>query len=640
MNLLTRLKATTLLSCILLAISFNQTYYSFQLWESAQATDTSKQIEYYSSRPDIFKVAAKSHPELHWTALRDAHISFVIELFHLYPNTDLYFLARDAELLYDTARLMAQDQPALLKRIHLLNVSRKNVDDPLLREYLAQKGLSEESLAAGRNAVLVDTGFIGTIPSKIRLLYSDKASQNLLAHMIVSERAFIPSSRTFLIHINSEAHQVRPYKLKMSVAQYEGLPRFTDRSHAFQTNHQKIEAVSYVPNEATEDGAVSKQKSLQYQEDLKFYLASSTTLERIRSEKQTWRALIKIIDLKGNDRTSLVASLKSFLQNPRSSSLKLSMVLDVIDQMRQSPYGHKRFEFLLHDLQIGVHETAYVTKLELIHDHPEFKTMLMNPEAEIELLWQNQDFKTLMRIATEFDDGELINIFARKSALFPMNPKMEAFILSLLEINNVTFALNVLYQNEASLATPAWSRIIKRAATHKVSRVKQSLAYKLFRNEYAAKFKHIALKIMDGADQELLARLYSAITAGPDSLKAWVDIHKKIVEAAESEELISTVVRAGLRFSPEFAINYKAKLLSWLELGNPKILESFARHFFSNPLSFPHEDLFLTFLKVADQNALYVFSNESLRWAAAERWKELFDQAKSANAEKICRSAF
>ena len=53
-----------------------------------------------------------------------AHIEFVIQLLILYKNFEIYFLARDAEYLYDVAQLLIYLNYLKHNHIHLINVSR------------------------------------------------------------------------------------------------------------------------------------------------------------------------------------------------------------------------------------------------------------------------------------------------------------------------------------------------------------------------------------------------------------------------------------------------------------------------------------------------------------------------------------
>jgi len=123
-------------------------------------------FESYAARPDILSLTPQAHPELggDWQKLKRGHLEAVAQMVGLYPDRELYFLARGSELLYDLARFYFKDDPKTLSRIHLLNVSRLNMRAPNAREYLAQEGISESALRGGKQVLFIDTGFSGTIP--------------------------------------------------------------------------------------------------------------------------------------------------------------------------------------------------------------------------------------------------------------------------------------------------------------------------------------------------------------------------------------------------------------------------------------------------------------------------------------------
>ena len=124
--------------------------------------------ETYLSRPDILQLVPESHDMGgEWENLKRAHIEVVAQVLALYPGHEIYFLARDSELLYDQAKILLQDRPDELQRIHLLNISRANMRAKGVKNYLNQEGISETSLKQGKRILFVDTGFSGTIPRVI-----------------------------------------------------------------------------------------------------------------------------------------------------------------------------------------------------------------------------------------------------------------------------------------------------------------------------------------------------------------------------------------------------------------------------------------------------------------------------------------
>ncbi|NDC39666.1 MAG: hypothetical protein EBZ48_16770, partial [Proteobacteria bacterium] len=210
--------------------------------EYALAQNNAPAWEAYSvARPDLLRpdgtltVSARAHPELgsDWGSLREAHLEVVAQLLELYPEEPLYFLARDSELLYDAARFLLRNDSTALRRVHLLNISRANMRADHVLDYLAQEGISPQSLRAGARPVFIDTGFSGTIPRVIAEQLPQEVRPFLRTHLICSSNSEHPSSRVFLTSINPAAAAHNPSSLHGSIISYEHLPRVTDRSTRF-----------------------------------------------------------------------------------------------------------------------------------------------------------------------------------------------------------------------------------------------------------------------------------------------------------------------------------------------------------------------------------------------------------------------
>ncbi len=128
--------------------------------------------ESYHDRPSIMAINPRTHQlgstweNFKWTLI-DA-ISMFLEI---YPDREIYFVARDSEYLFDFAQLMLNDSLQRRKKIHLINVSRDNMDDPNLSKYLAQEGISAQALAQGKKILIIDTGYKGTISASISDLF-------------------------------------------------------------------------------------------------------------------------------------------------------------------------------------------------------------------------------------------------------------------------------------------------------------------------------------------------------------------------------------------------------------------------------------------------------------------------------------
>jgi len=168
-----------------------------------------------------------------------AQLVFVAKILELYPTQEIIFLARDAEYLYDLAMLANQEDPKS-GRFHLVNVSRANMNDDLLKSYLAQFGLTRDALAKKKEFVFVDTGLRGTIPDRIIQLLGREYSRQMRTHLITSENHGNPSARSFMYFFDRRASEVTPDHMYKILTDYENLPKFYGQSNQFKLIDEKI----------------------------------------------------------------------------------------------------------------------------------------------------------------------------------------------------------------------------------------------------------------------------------------------------------------------------------------------------------------------------------------------------------------
>jgi hypothetical protein len=309
----------------------------FSLSALAQADDR------LPERPSIFSVRAKAsdHGAI-WETYKKSQLILIAQLLELYPSdTTLYFLARDAEYLFDLAQLATKGQ-ADFARIKILNVSRKNLEDPNLIHYLKQNGLTEQSLRQGRKVILVDTGWQGTIGDYMRTLFAEELAENIKMQLIISRSGEDPSSRAFLFNLNSSLDFSFPrtrdrqaaYKEMLS---YEYLEKYADRStHFVQLNEQfypasrlyvpyKIETqnkglaalVKYAQNsEKKESTIVSKSKATQRRADLKAHWQRTETQEEFKTIRKIIKDIRQVL-LTGKEES--VEKLKNQLKSIKNS---------------------------------------------------------------------------------------------------------------------------------------------------------------------------------------------------------------------------------------------------------------------------------------------------------------------------------
>jgi hypothetical protein len=369
----------------------------------------------YSERPDILKVEAGKHDiGKAWDKLKRGHLEGVAEIFGMYPDYEICFLARDAELLYDLARIKTEDENhPLHSKIHLLNISRANVNDSHLKDYLSQNGINEESLKGGKKFLFVDTGFAGTIPARINDLFPGRENQ-LQTHLIVSDNASHPSMRTFLSALNLEAADRDPGTLRGTIAVYEELPRSTDRSTWFEKDKEtnRWEAMSNRGNFRGDDGIISPEKALQYMQDLKVYEATPEARALFDHRTREWVDL-RSLSVLGNKK-KLKKYLENYLKQNQSNEEKQfrnAVVRDFIEIV-----GRNKREYaaiLPTPDEIGLPpliQGTFGDKASLIRKHPEWKKVLDDPKKHIPKLLHEGDFLTVRSILDVSTDSSFADV--------------------------------------------------------------------------------------------------------------------------------------------------------------------------------------------------------------------------------------
>jgi hypothetical protein len=331
----------------------------------------------------------------------------VAELLTLYPRDhDIYFLARDSEYLYDVARLVTEGTLDA-KRIHLLNVSRGNMRDPLAAAYLDQEGISVKSLVANQKVLFVDTGFSGTIPKVLTELFPDKFRTQIKTHLIVSETPRHPSSRAFLIHLNPAVNSLGPKSLHGTIINYEHMPRTTARSSKFMFLNGRIHAVSIQRAEPGE--TVSLKQSLKYMADLKYEWQKERTQRRFLHTKKQINTLMDILSTGSADSIARLRRELAERGNSMEGNLLEALIRDI---MGAQGNANMSIKFRLSDLGLNANDGALDSgmnskKHELMTKVPEWSHILENPEFEISrrtLSW-NQNARTVP--ARNRNDGRI-----------------------------------------------------------------------------------------------------------------------------------------------------------------------------------------------------------------------------------------
>ena len=185
-------------------------FLSLALWVHCFGQAFALPKDSYLQRPSIESLEAgpassDSLEILSKPQLQAMFISLAV-LYRSYPaNSDFIFLARDAEYLYDMAKLIFPKQER--KRLHLISLSTSLSSHPRAIDLLNQKlnNTTSESL------VFVDTGFSGTVYEKIKSRLSDSYHQRTDLFLMDSHSPFYKglesiSSLVYIDDLEGKAH--------------------------------------------------------------------------------------------------------------------------------------------------------------------------------------------------------------------------------------------------------------------------------------------------------------------------------------------------------------------------------------------------------------------------------------------------
>ncbi len=362
--------------------------------------------ESYLNRPSILDLDLESTD----IELERAQFLFVAELLEFYEG-HLYFLARDSEYLQDIAKLVTTGTGEQ-SRIHLLNVSRKSVSSPHLLNYLIDNGITEELLRSGRQIVLIDTGFAGTIPHAIKGHFSREAKTNIRAHLIVSD-SDLPSSRVFLSTYDPNSLRLPPETQQGSIEAYERIPHMSDRATHYQFEngrwHPKSSGHSTIEKD---NGRISKTDSLEYMRRLKRYWQSPKIQEKFFADR------LKIRNIKQLYVAKKVADLKYQLAGPDGFFVE-AILRDLIEV-----YAKNNQPLPLHDWELGLSRVLPKNfdprKAKLIETFPRWADYIERPYAIWDLA-NAGDWKTLETVFNEnihpdIDEKILEVLFSEKTS--------------------------------------------------------------------------------------------------------------------------------------------------------------------------------------------------------------------------------
>ncbi|OFZ80424.1 MAG: hypothetical protein A2583_15690 [Bdellovibrionales bacterium RIFOXYD1_FULL_53_11] len=463
----------------------------------AYSIPSAADVESYSSRPDILDIKPRNHPKglaNDWNGFKRSHLEAVAELIELYPDHGLYFLARDGELLYDYARLVAKKtDPALLKRLHLINVSRANVTASGIREYLAQEGISVEALKKGKKILLVDTGFSGTIPDTLKLKFPKNLRKNIATHLMISNNKSYPSSRVFQTSVYSVAAKKGQPSLHMTIIGYEHIARYTDRSTGFRKTDGQWHAISPIGRDS--DGVVSRKLARMYMEDLAAFALAPESMSHMSKRRAQWRELMTL--LKNGTREQITARLRNMLKPAQVDAWSQAIARDLLESVK---LNHPDFAKKLPTPEaIGLAKEVAViansNKYELILKNPKWAAFLTDPEGGISRLIKSRNWSTLVAISDVILDEEWFYLLAKKFDKLHKDPEVRKFVQSLIQKKNaqaIHFLINEVFCGPVA---PEFEDLIELAIKNGDTAARELFATKLFATQHGKKM-HAAMRTL------------------------------------------------------------------------------------------------------------------------------------------------
>jgi hypothetical protein len=523
--------------------------------------------ESYLDRPDILKVSTSNdhRNSNNSEALMQAQFSFVAQLLALYPaDTDLYFLARDSEYLYDIAK-MATEGTAAAKRIHLVNVSRANMHDPKLNAYLAQNGISDQTLAAGKKVVFIDTGFAGTIP-RVILSGFQQFKEQFKTHLIVSSNPGHPSSRTFLGFLNPAINEFSPSALHGTIVNYEYMARYTDRSSTYYSVDGVLHPISSTA-QGTGDGLVSKPISLLYMQDLQRMWRKTQTrsdfAETIRIVKS-----LKARLLEGS--TESINSIKQELEQSKGTLVGRQLeshLRDIFDAQKNLDFT---LSASLQDFGLKAPSASnYFNKNLLIEKFPEWAPVLEDPAPEIEKLFAKENWQMIGNLIDANVDAEINKIL--ENWLFESSSNGPRKLLQLRYIetadnNKIRSLIDNVFSKEHSLnLIEPLKRLIQKSNSDQLV----ELVNKAFSRAHSAGWKQQLTQIIEKADQRVLSEILNEVFSKEFS-KTFADLLPKVLEKVSSNNLSSLAPRI---FSKPHSIYFSDSLMFLIDRADQTLLK-------------------------------------------------------------------
>jgi hypothetical protein len=277
-----------------------------------------------------------------WERLLTAELEAIAQIFELYPTQEIYFMERDAGRLYEAAKFAAKvtGDESLSRRLHSLYVSRNSQDSPLLKDYLAQEGITAERVKA-QPIVLVDTGFTGTLVNRIRgmtRLPLAETKKMVLGHFLKNTNERFPSSTVFMRAMGSRSDRAMIDGMNWSqtgqtgiIHWYARVPKYDGALIGYQRRDGKI-IPQFKTTHDENDGNIDPRKAEELsKQTLFFYQNHPGTMAYLEKRRALWKDLRNIYQREDSEAFNReLTKLKS-----EKNALSEGIIIDAINNFRR-----------------------------------------------------------------------------------------------------------------------------------------------------------------------------------------------------------------------------------------------------------------------------------------------------------------
>ena len=368
-------------------------------------------------RPDVLGLSAKPHDlGAEWESLKRGHIEALALILELYRDREIYFLARDSELLYDQAKIVLRENPQRLKKIHLLNISHLNSRTAHIKKYLAQEGISNEALEKGRKILIVDSGFKGTMTKTIKSFLSPVYHPQIETHLVVSANKEHPSMRVFLAQINPLAAELDPREMHGNIIAYEVIPHFTTSSDRFEFIDGSWNAIS--PVEAMNEDKARKEMAIKYMQDLLYFNETHQGWRLYKRSAHIWKNIYRLAQ--ENRKGQLIELFRSMLSGEGFVRFHAEAIVRDFIELNQL-HHLAPFEIALSDVGLRPITTDAMllyggtnNRDELLKKSPQWFSFFQDLWGSMNSILGREDIVILEKVIDTVSDRELDDFLFRK----------------------------------------------------------------------------------------------------------------------------------------------------------------------------------------------------------------------------------